>query len=162
MISSNIKPKKINKKTERKLLVQKLDHICRDIVLDRDIRCVCPPPTRGHSDVRQCGHLITRSKESVRWDLYNLSEQCGGCNILHEHVPHRYTNWFISKFGVLVYQDLVRRAEVVKKLQLYELQELLDQLKQIRQKQLQAVLAGEVYKPHYSQQDILSGAWKTL
>ena len=145
-------------KTERQLLIGKLDHVIREIILDRDLRCVCVA-TNGHKGTRTSGHLISRTRESVRWDLYNVHEQCGGHNMLHEYQPERFTSWFLEKFGVEQYSRLVQDAEEVKKLQLYELQEMLDQLKKIRQKQLQSVLMGEPYKPYYTQKDILSGAW---
>jgi hypothetical protein len=79
--------------------------------------------------------------------------------MLHEFQPERFTNWFLGKFGVDQYARLVQDAEKVSKLQLYELQELLDQLKKIRQRQIVETLAGNPYKPYFSQKDILSGAW---
>jgi hypothetical protein len=79
--------------------------------------------------------------------------------MLHEFQPERFTNWFLGKFGVEQYTRLVQDAEKVSKLQLYELQEMLDQLKKIRQKQITKSLMGEPYKPYFSQKDILSGAW---
>lgn len=154
-----VKAKRVKKKTERKLLEQKLDKLVREIVLDRDVRCVCPPPSRGHGNVLQAGHLITRSKEATRWGLDNVHAQCNSCNILHEYMPHIYTNWYVINFGVEKFNSLCESAEKVQKLQLYELQELLEQMRRIRQKQNQATLMGEVFKPYFSQQEILSGAW---
>lgn len=153
------KTKKRKKVSERKQLEKKLDLLCREIVLDRDVHCVCPPPSNGHSSVLQCGHLITRSKESVRWDLRNLNAQCSGCNLLHEYNPHRYTMWFIHKFGLCVYEHLFVDADKITKLQVYELQELYDQMKKIREKQLISALSGEPFKPYFTQKEILSGAW---
>lgn len=154
-----VKEKKRKKASERKILERKLDSICREIVVDRDVNCVCPPPKNGHSTVIQCGHLITRSKESVRWDLRNMNAQCSSCNLLHEYYPHIYTNWFVSHFGQVEYAVLCDRAEKVEKMQLYELQELYDQLKKIREKQLICNLSGEPFKPYFTQKEILSGAW---
>lgn len=162
-----LKPEKVVKekrrykrKTERQLLEVKLDHVIREIILDRDLKCVQPIKTiGGHRGARTSGHLISRTRESVRWDLYNVHEQCGGHNILHEYQPEKFTSWFLEMFGVEQYSRLVHDADQVGKLQLYELQELLDQLKKIRQKQLQSMLMGEPWKPYFTQKDILSGAW---
>lgn len=164
--NSKPKPIKVSKtprrkrKSERRLLERKLDALCRDIVLDRDVRCVCPPPKNSHSEVLQAGHLITRAKKSVRWSLLNIHTQCSSCNLLHEHVPHRYTNWFLDKFGIQHYERLCQDAEQADKMQLYELQELYEQMKKIRQLQLERALTGNPWKPYFTQADILSGAWK--
>jgi hypothetical protein len=134
----------------------------RDIVLDRDLRCVCPvPPAKGHTSTRQAGHLIASTKGSVRFDLTNVHEQCSGCNQRHVNFQHYYIDWFLGKFGSEEYHRLVHEADNGKPLKTYELEELIVQLKAIRQRQLSAILLGETFKPYFSQADILSGAWKT-
>lgn len=156
------KAKKIRVKrlSERKSLVAGLDKAVREIVLERDAKCVLLPPQNGHSSTLQAGHLVTRGKMSVRWDLYNVNCQCSGDNLLHEHFPHKYTQWFLDKFGVDQYTRLCKDADSANKLQAYELKELLDQLKKIRQKQLVASLSGETFVPRFTQAEILSGAWE--
>lgn len=154
------KVRKTKKVSQRKLLVKQLDAIVKAIVLDRDLHCVCEAPkTNGHSDVRTPGHLISRTKESVRWGLNNVFEQCLSCNFLHEHQAHRFTGWFLKTFGEEAYWKLCLEADAVCKLQVYELEELLGQLKKIRELQLKAIVEDKPYKPYYSQRDILSGAW---
>lgn len=91
----------------RKQLERKADEMCRNIVLLRDNFCVCPAPEKGHGDKRQCGHLISRGVRSLRWDLRNVAEQCNSCNMLHEHRPERYTQWYIGKFGAGEWMKLV-------------------------------------------------------
>lgn len=150
------KPKPKNKKDERKSLVKKLDEICREIVLARDVICVCPPPNNGHSQVLQCGHLITRSKLSVRFDLLNLSCQCSSCNLVHEFMPHRYINWFIGAFGLDKYLSLCEVSEKVVKMQIYELQELYEQFQAIHNKQAE----DKDFLPRFTQAEILSGLWR--
>lgn len=152
-----IKVRKV--RSERQNLVKLLDMICREIVLQRDGRCVCAAPSKGHSGVRQCGHLVSRTKESVRWDLYNTNEQCSSCNMLHEYNPHRYVVWFIGAHGESRYLDLTTRAEQVSKLQVYELRELYEQLQKIRYKQLETENDEAPFKPYFTQQEIMSGAW---
>ena len=102
------KPKPIKvKKTDRKKLIKRLDSIVREIVLLRDGRCVIC----GKLDNLQCGHLITRGKHSVRWDLKNCHVQCSGCNLKHEFYPEIYTQWFLNKYGLVEYEALCRRSE---------------------------------------------------
>lgn len=143
------------KKTSRKTLETKLDKIVREIVLERDKECVCPAPNNGHSSVLQCGHLFSRAKKSLKWDLRNCSCQCSGCNLLHEYNPHRYTLAFIHLHGLCVYEELLKTSEVIYKYREYELEEMLEQLKLIREKQI----ANPEWKPYFKQADILSGAW---
>ena len=112
------KPKK--KRSVRKrpiiMLQEQADRLVRRIVLIRDDElCVCPEPKHGHSQNMQAGHLVTRAKKSVRWDLWNVSVQCSGCNMLHEYQPERYTRWFIEKFGSKTWLDLIERSSHIQK-----------------------------------------------
>jgi len=105
---------KRKKRTPHKILTDRLDEVVSLIVRKRDGRCVqwedgnCAGPL-------QCGHLITRSKQSVRWDLINCNAQCAGHNMAHEYNPHPYTLWWIRKYGLDAYKDLVRRSNVIVK-----------------------------------------------
>ncbi len=150
-----IKPKKRKVKNSRQLLEIQLDSIVKEIVLERDGGCVCVAPKNGHTDVRQPGHLISRKNKSVKWSLLNVSEQCSGCNLLHVYRPEYYTATFIARWGGEKFYALVSESREVKKYQLYELQELLDQLKLIRERQAE----DKEFRPYYTQTEILSGAW---
>ena len=155
-----VKTKKpVVKVSSRGSLIKTAHSIMRDIVLDRDLRCVCPPPAKGHSGARQAGHLIKSTKGKIRFDLMNVHEQCSACNGRHNNYEHYYVDWFISKFGADEYHRLCADAEGVG-LKTYELEELIAQLKEIRRKQVAATLMGETYKPYYTQADVLSGAWR--
>jgi hypothetical protein len=143
-------------KTSRQLLVKALDLLTREIVLLRDGFCVCPAPTNGHSRVRQAGHLITRGKVAVRWNLYNQSEQCSSCNLLHEHQPERYTKWFIDKFGLETYKSLCHDSEEVCKMSVDELMELRTQLTEILSRQRE----DKTFKPYFTQKEVLTGEWR--
>jgi hypothetical protein len=94
------------RKPTRKGLVKKLDAIVSLIVRARDKRCV----TCGSAERLQCGHLITRSKHKVRWSLTNCNCQCASCNLSHEYNPHPYTQWFIERYGLQSYKDLIRES----------------------------------------------------
>lgn len=124
------------RKLTRKGLETKLQATVRKIVIVRDGSCVtCPlwrkykPDYRGTS-VLQAGHLLTRSKGSVKWDLKNIYLQCSSCNSLHRNRPEFLTSYAISKIGEKQYNDLVFRSNLVKPLNLVELQGVLDGLEQ--------------------------------
>lgn len=117
--------RKYRKKSEFQKLEIEADRIIRQIVLLRDYGlCCCPEPEGGHSGVLQAGHLITRGKKSVRWDLWNVNVQCSSCNMLHEHYAERYTSWFILEFGSKRYMDLVERSAIVRKIPEIEMRQL--------------------------------------
>ena len=62
-----------------------------------------------HGDhVMQCGHLFSRVAFSTRWDEDNAECQCSGCNMYHEHNPHRFVLNYIQKYG----QDKYERVFV--------------------------------------------------
>lgn len=94
------------RKITRKGLVKALDTVVSLIVRLRDKRCV----VCGSKEDLTCGHLITRSKYKVRWNLKNCHAQCRGCNLSHEYNPHPFTQWFISVFGFQDYKDLIRES----------------------------------------------------
>lgn len=118
------KPEKIEKKKrkykKRPVLVRKYDEADRIVKMILMIRdwgiCNCPEPDGGHSHVLQNGHLISRGKKSVRWDLWNTHLQCSSCNLLHEHQPEIFTKWFIIEFGSKRWLDLVERSTKVEKI----------------------------------------------
>jgi hypothetical protein len=148
------KPKKRRKKTARQLAEIRLDALVKEIVLQRDGGCVCPPPLKGHRGGRSPGHLITRGKESVKWDLLNVHEQCASCNARHEHYPEIFTNWFIQRFGEIEYSGLVSRSYKVSKLTLDDLETLEFELIEVQK------LMTDGWKPYITQRELLSGEWR--
>lgn len=148
--------KLIRAKDIGKVLDRLLNSVVRDIVLLRDGFCVCPAPLNGHGRKRQPGHLISRGKRSVKYDLRNVNEQCDSCNGLHENYPERYNNWYVNKFGLDAYNELCADGIKVVDLSVAELEELLNQLTEIHQKQL----SEKTFKPRFSQRQILSGEWR--
>lgn len=149
-----VKVKKQRRKTERQKAELRLDALVKEIVLLRDGGCVCPPPIKGHTQIRTPGHIISRGKESVRWDLLNVHEQCNGCNARHEHYPEIYTNWFIGKFESESYKKLVERSYKIRKLTIEDLEELEFQLEEILK-----IQRGTNKKAYFTQNEILDGTW---
>lgn len=115
------------KKPSRKKLVRLLDKEVSRIVRERDKFCVLC--FSGHN--LTAGHLITRSKFSVRWDLHNVFAQCKGCNFSHEFNPHPFTLWYIKQFGQERYEKLVTKSWQIVKYSNADLTEKLDDLKKV-------------------------------
>lgn len=155
-----LKLKRRKKKTSRVLLEREADKITREIVLDRDGYCVCPAPKKGHSSILQCGHLISRARKSVRWDLRNCNVNCASCNFIHEHHPEKYTRVFLAWYGQAEYEKLCDEGDVVRKIPEDELEAMVSELTSIRRRQLDRIRDGVEYKPRFTQKEILSGEWR--
>ena len=116
---------KPRKTSERKKLIKQLDQAIREIVFKDDPHyCV----TCGKTERLQLGHLITRARYGVRWDLMNCHIQCAGCNFRHEFQPEIYTQWFICEYGAEKYIELCKRAETQGKYTIDELETMLMEL----------------------------------
>lgn len=156
---------KSKQKPQKKVKIGKLKKKChalmREIVLLRDGGCVTPPPSKGHSKVRQAGHIIPSVKGGSRWSLWNVHEQCSSCNGRHAQAGnyHIYQGWFEDKFGAERWKN-IRDESLSDGLKSYELEELLVQFGKILEKQKTAVELGKEFKPYFSQKDILSGVWQ--
>lgn len=149
---------KRGKKSKRQLLETELDRMVREIVFLRDGFCVTPAPEKGHTGIRQPGHLVTRRKESIKWDLYNVSEQCSACNMRHS-LPnqwHYYDDWFITRFGEGERLRLTKDGQEHVKYSLEDLEEMLGQLRLIYARQLD----DKTFRPRFTQKQILSGEWR--
>lgn len=143
-------------KKYRKALEDFSDSIVREIVLKRDRFCVCPAPKDGHSGTLQCGHLYSRVKESVKWDLRNCNCQCNGCNQRHEHYWHHYADWFTRQFGEEERLRVSKDSDTSQKLSVEQLQTLCDELSAIKARQE----IDKEFVPRYSQAEIISGTWR--
>jgi hypothetical protein len=120
------------KKSDRKHLVKELDKIVSLIVRKRDGHCMTCPNPRGLPLTN--GHLITRGKHSVRWDMENCFCQCTGCNMLHESQPEHFTRWFIKKFGIEKYDELYLRSNQIKNFKSWDLLIMLNEFKDLYSK----------------------------
>ena len=147
------KRKPVKKVSSRGALIKKAHKIMREIVIERDGGCVCPPPENGHSDVLQAGHIIPSTKSGVRFDLYNVHCQCHSCNGRHEYYEYFYVDWFLQKFGAVEHHRIKEDADGL--LKAYEVEEIIEQLTQIRCVQT----ADPDFLPYFTQKQILSSAW---
>lgn len=110
MTNSTLKrktPLKRVKTTTTAQLKREADKLMSEYVRKRDKKCIT-----CHTRVRlTCSHLITCSKNSVRWDELNCHCQCYGCNMRHEYYPEYYTAWYITNYGSSAYEELCARSQ---------------------------------------------------
>jgi hypothetical protein len=109
-----------SKKTARQKAIKRADDAMSEYIRARDKECVIC----GSRERLTNGHLITRGKYSVRWKELNCHCQCRGCNLLHEHQPEQYTSWFIQRYGLAAYEELVRESNTIKKYKTHDIEEI--------------------------------------
>jgi hypothetical protein len=109
-------------KSERKKLVAELDRVFSLFIRKRDGYCV----TCGRRDKATCGHLLTRSAYSTRWDEINSAQQCAPCNGRHEWDASNFTVWFLRVYGQPAYEALTLRHHTPRKFTNEELHELIE------------------------------------
>ena len=112
-------------KSRRKQLVKKLDDVFAEYIRLRYPKCVI-----CGKEPSQCGHVITRSAYSIRWDERNAFGQCRGCNMVHEYRPYIYYDWYINNFGAEAFAELVRDSRKVRKYYLGELELMIEEYKE--------------------------------
>lgn len=129
------KPKRVTrskrrKQTETKRLMKEALRVHSLYIRNRDgWKCVLCG-RKGKGNEIHNGHLIKRGKKSTLFDNANCNALCAGCNQQDNYYHEPYVNWFILKYGVEKYQDLIRVAAIPKQWKPYELQEIIDRCKQ--------------------------------
>lgn len=84
-----------------------------------------------------CGHYI--HKDCLDYDLVNLHPQCTYCNRRINGNKGVYCERLIAEYGEQVISELRVRSEQVKKFNIFELEEIINNYKQ----RLQELLAGK-------------------
>lgn len=74
----------------------------------------------------QCGHYISRSHHSVRWDEQNCHCQCVGCNIFKSGNMPSYTIALQNKYGYGIIKELKKRGDKLKQWKKTELIEMIN------------------------------------
>lgn len=162
------KEKRRKKKTHRQIIIRDLNNLVREIVFARDEH---PVPlvykevlevngvvqhTVNHSGINHPGHIISRKRKSVCWDLRNVHKQDANDNLLHNFYPDVYISWFIRQFGVDEWHGLETDSIKTRKYSMDDLETLYIELVEISKRQAE----NPLWKPYFSQKDILSGAWR--
>lgn len=90
--------------------------------------CVCCGVKKRPEEM-QCGHYVSRSNLSLRWDERNGWPCCIGCNVFkHGNYP-AYTEYLINRFGAPWLQNLIKEGKMIRKWTHKELEELLQYYK---------------------------------
>ena len=103
------------KKPSRKTLVKKLDtifsqYIRRKDAIDDIATCVTCGK-KDHYKKLQCGHFMSRSNYSTRWEENNVGVQCYGCNISRSGEQYKFSQYLGNK---LAEEMLIKSKQIVK------------------------------------------------
>lgn len=103
------------KKPSRKTLVKNLDtifstYIRRKDAIDDIATCVTCGK-KDHYKKLQCGHFMSRSNYSTRWDENNVGVQCYGCNISRSGEQFKFSLYLGNKLSE---EMLIKSKQTVK------------------------------------------------
>lgn len=103
------------KKPSRKTLVKNLDtifstYIRRKDAIDDIATCVTCGK-QDHYKKLQCGHFMSRSNYSTRWDENNVGVQCYGCNISRSGEQFKFSLYLGNKLSE---EMLIKSKQTVK------------------------------------------------
>jgi 5-methylcytosine-specific restriction endonuclease McrA len=103
------------KKQSRKTLVKNLDTIFSQYIRRKDaIDDIATCVTCGKQDhykKLQCGHFMSRSNYSTRWDENNVGVQCYGCNISRSGEQYKFSLYLGNN---LAEEMLIKSKQTVK------------------------------------------------
>ena len=103
------------KKPSRKTLIKNLDtifstYIRRKDAIDDIATCVTCGK-KDHYKKLQCGHFMSRSNYSTRWDENNVGVQCYGCNISRSGEQFKFSLYLGNKLSE---EMLIKSKQTVK------------------------------------------------
>lgn len=111
-------------------LKKKLDEVFSKHIrtkFSREGKCACYTCSKVFliKDI-QCGHFVSRTYTSVRWDENNCRPQCVGCNIFGGGRPLDFEEHLVKDIGVEKVNELKRARHTVVRLTHGYLQDLIE------------------------------------
>lgn len=78
----------------------------------------------------QAGHFMSRRYYATRWDDENVNGQCQGCNVWKYGEQYKYSKEIDLKYGEGTAEKLHLRAQVTRKINSQELEEIINDAKE--------------------------------
>lgn len=126
------KAEKKKKKPGRKKVIRLLDAAFSNTVRAETIAEYGLCPFNCGRAIEHCFHFVTRAKYSVRWDRRNAVGSCAGCNYRYEFDPHFAITWYIDRFGLSAYEELIADGNKIAKLSTQDLRDKLEVMRGVR------------------------------
>lgn len=90
------------------------------------VSCVTCPAFKHYKEV-DCGHFITRSRLSIRWDEKNTAVQCKKCNGFGNGEQYKFGQWIDRRYGEGTVKKLEALSHISIKLTRVDLQEMIEE-----------------------------------
>lgn len=114
-------------------LTKKLDRIFSKYIRQRDTqdgygKCITCGRFMKYEDL-DCGHFISRTARSTRWDEQNCHAQCRSCNRFQQGKQFEYGLAIDRKYGEGTAEQLLIKSKTTARYTAFELQELINHYK---------------------------------
>ena len=91
------------KKLTRSKLIKKLDNVFSQYIRRKDAidgiaKCISCGVERSWKEL-QCGHFMSRSHYSTRWEILNVGVQCISCNIFKHGQQYLFSKYLDKTYG---------------------------------------------------------------
>ena len=106
-------------------LKQKLDKIFSIFIRNRGKGICFTCGLKRTPKLMQCGHFISRTHSSTRWNDINCQSQCFACNIWKRGNIAEFSARLIEKYGMEEFKNLIAEGRKIKQWKISELEELI-------------------------------------
>lgn len=91
-------------------LMKKADKALSEYVRELAVRRFGKCPLCNERPVQCCFHFVRRRRKVLRWDVRNVVGACHTCNYVEYRDPDLSRAWYIRRFGVERYLELVDKS----------------------------------------------------
>lgn len=132
-LERSVRPSKTKFKKSKKLSVRqlkvKLDTVFSKFIRTRDNWTCYTCGKHGVGGQIHCGHFISRSHNSTRYDEMNCNAQCVACNVFKDGNMGEYALRLIKDYGEEEFEALILRGRDIKQFTTHELENLIEEYK---------------------------------
>ena len=123
------------KKLSRGRLIKKLDSVFSKYIRRKDsingiAKCISCGVERSWKEL-QCGHFMSRSHYSTRWNELNVGVQCISCNIFKNGQQYLFSRYLDKTYGEGTSNELFLKSQKLAKFTTNEIEELIKKYKNL-------------------------------
>ena len=123
------------KKLTRSKLIKKLDNVFSQYIRRKDAidgisKCISCGVKRNWKEL-QCGHFMSRSHYSTRWEILNVGVQCISCNIFKHGQQYLFSKYLDKTYGEGTSNELLLKSQTLGKFTTKEIEEMINKYKNL-------------------------------
>jgi hypothetical protein len=123
------------KKLTRSKLIKKLDNVFSQYIRRKDSidgisKCISCGVKRNWKEL-QCGHFMSRSHYSTRWEILNVGVQCISCNIFKHGQQYLFSKYLDKTYGEGTSNELLLKSQTLGKFTTKEIEEMINKYKNL-------------------------------